>query len=101
MKLKKISYICVAALFLLCSCKQSYVDELSTGYATFSVDGKGFICRATDNRTGVNYLAKETASPLLSLYDGEQYIMPTDLKAKEDKWMITFENLLYGAGLCK
>ncbi|MRX90753.1 hypothetical protein [Parabacteroides goldsteinii] len=92
MKLKKINYICMAALFLLCSCKQSYVDELSTGYATFSVDGKGFICRATDNRTGVNYLAKETASPLLSLYDGEQYIMPTDLKVKEDKWMLTFEN---------
>lgn len=38
MKLKKINYICMAALFLLCSCKQSYVDELSTGYATFSVD---------------------------------------------------------------
>lgn len=92
MNLKKISCIYMTALLVLCSCKQAFVDELSTQYATFSVDGKGFICQVVDNRTGTNYLVKETASPILSLYDGEQYIMPTGLKAESDKWILTFEN---------
>ena len=59
MRFRKISSICAVAFLILCSCKQSYVDELSTQYATFSVDGKGFICQVADNRTGVNYLAEE------------------------------------------
>ena len=67
MNLKKISCIYMAALLVLCSCKQAFVDELSTQYATFSVDGKGFICQVVDNRTGTNYLVKETASPILRL----------------------------------
>lgn len=92
MKFKRISSVCVVALLVLCSCKQSCVDELSTQYTTFSVDGKGFICQAIDNRTGVNYLPEEAASPLLSLYDGKEYIMPTGLKVEGDKWILTFEN---------
>ena len=92
MKLKGISHTCITALLVLCSCQQSFVDELSTQYATFSVDKKGFICQITDNRNGTNYLAKETVSPILSLYDGERYIMPTDLKIEGDKWILTFEN---------
>lgn len=92
MKLKRICNICVAALLILCSCKQSYVDELSTPYATFSVDGKGFICQVVDNRTGMNYLPKNVPSPLLSLYDGEKYIMPVSLKAEDGRWTLSFEN---------
>lgn len=92
MKFKKISSTCVVALLILCSCKQSYVDELSTQYATFSVDGKGFIRQIADNRTGMNYLAEEGASPLLSLYDGKEYIMPTNLKVEGVKWVLTFSN---------
>ena len=92
MRFRKISSICAVAFLILCSCKQSYVDELSTQYATFSVDGKGFIRQIADNGTGVNYLAEEGASPLLSLYDGKEYIMPTNLKVEGDKWVLTFAN---------
>ncbi|MCM0711096.1 MULTISPECIES: hypothetical protein [Parabacteroides] len=92
MRFRKISSICAVAFLILCSCKQSYVDELSTQYATFSVDGKGFIRQVADNRTGVNYLAEEGASPLLSLYDGKEYIMPTNLKVEGDNWILTFAN---------
>lgn len=92
MKLNCFSNICIAALLLLCSCRQSYVDELSTRYADFRVDAKGFIRQVADNRTGVNYLAEEVTSPLLSLYDGKEYIMPTSLKVEGDKWILTFAN---------
>ena len=84
--------MCMVAFLMFCSCQQSYVDELSTQYATFSVDGKGFIRQVVDNRTGVNYLAEEGTSPLLSLYDGSDYIMPTGLKTEDDKWILTFAN---------
>ena len=70
MRFRRISSVCAVVFLILCSCKHSYVDELSTQYATFSVDGKGFIRKVADNRTGVNYLAEEGTSPLLSLYDG-------------------------------
>ena len=40
----------------------------------------------------VNCLAEEGASPLLSLYDGKEYIMPTNLKVEGDKWVLTFAN---------
>ena len=92
MKLKKICGVCIITLLAFSSCKQSYVDELTTQYATISVDGKGFIRQVIDNRTDVNYLAKETTSPILSLYDGERYIMPISLKVEEGKWILMFEN---------
>lgn len=92
MKLREISNICLVALLVLCSCKQSYVDELSTLYADFRVDGNGFISQIVDNRTGVNYLTNATSSPLLSLYDGKDYIMPTHLEVDGDKWILTFTN---------
>ena len=92
MELKKICGVCIITLLAFSSCKQSYVDELTTQYATISVDGKGFIRQVIDNRTDVNYLAKETTSPILSLYDGERYIMPISLKVEEGKWILMFEN---------
>lgn len=89
----KIAGVISLVLFLvLCSCQQLYVDELSTQYATFNIDGKGYICRITDNKTGVNYLTEDARSPLLSLYDGKQYFMPTSLNIKDDSWVLTFEN---------
>ncbi len=93
MKLLNTNNICkVAVLCMLCSCKHSYVDGLSTQYADFRIDKKGFICEVVDKRTQVNYLVRETVSPLLSLYDGEQYIKPVNLKVETDKWILTFEN---------
>ena len=92
MKLRQICGVSIITLLAFSSCQQSYVDELSTQYATFSVDGKGFIGQVVDSRTGENYLAKEATSPILSLYDGEKYIMPTHLKVEGDKWILTFEN---------
>ena len=53
MKLKKICGVCIITLLAFSSCKQSYVDELTTQYATISVDGKGFIRQVIDNRTDV------------------------------------------------
>ena len=49
MKLKKICGVCIITLLAFSSCKQSYVDELTTQYATISVDGKGFIRQVPRN----------------------------------------------------
>lgn len=52
MKLRQICGVSIITLLAFSSCQQSYVDELSTQYATFSVDGKGFIGQVVDSRTG-------------------------------------------------
>lgn len=90
--LKTKNILKVIAFLMLCSCKHSYVDELSTQYADFRIDGKGFICEVADKRTRVDYLTKEEGSPLLSLYDGKQYIRPVHLEVKSGQWVLTFEN---------
>ena len=91
MNLKSMKYLFVCGLFCV-ACEPAYVDELSTRYADIKLNQEGFICEVTDNRTGKNYIPEEKPSPVLSLYDGENYILPTGLKAEADKWTITFAN---------
>ena len=90
MKNTLISYI--AAFLLFCSCQQSFVDEWSTPGADIRLDQKGYICQIVDKTTGKNYLAGETASPLLSLYDGKEYILPIGLQVGENQLKLTFPN---------
>lgn len=92
LKINSILSIFSIAAFSLCSCQEKAADELSTEYATFSVDAKGYFIEIEDSRKHDNYLAKEGKSPVVSLYDGEKYIMPTGLKAEDGKWVIDFEN---------
>lgn len=89
----KNTFICyVVVLLSLCSCQQAYVDELSTSGADIRLNKQGYISQIIDKRTGTNYLAEETASPLLSLYDGKEYIMPTGLQVDGDQLKLTFPN---------
>lgn len=82
----------ILACSLLSACKPSYVDKLSTQYADIKVNGEGFICEITDNRTNKNYVPEGNTSPLLTLYNGKEYINPVNLRIEEDKWHITFAN---------
>ena len=45
MHIKKFITIYSGTLLFLCSCGQSYVEELSTQYADLKVNDKGFICQ--------------------------------------------------------
>ena len=92
MYLKRLIYICSGTLLFLCSCLQSYVEELSTQYADLKVNDKGFICQIVNKQNGKNYLPEEKPSPILALYDGTKYILPTHLQVEPNKWIITFEN---------
>lgn len=92
MYLKRLIYICSGTLLFLCSCRQSYVEELSTQYADLKVNNKGFICQIVNKQNGKNYLPEEKPSPILALYDGTKYILPTHLQVEPNKWIITFEN---------
>lgn len=82
----------ISASLTLSACKPGAVDELSTQYATISVDGSGFITQIRDNESGIDYLAKEEPSPIIALYDGEQYIAPKGLRAEGNKWIVSFPN---------
>ena len=92
MPFKRLIYVCSGALLFLCSCGQSYVEELSTQYADLKVNDKGFICQIVNKQNGKNYLPEEKPSPILALYDGTKYILPTHLQVEPNKWIITFEN---------
>lgn len=92
MPFKRLIYVCSGALLFLCSCRQSYVEELSTQYADLKVNDKGFICQIVNKQNGQNYLPEEKPSPILALYDGTKYILPTHLQVEPNKWIITFEN---------
>lgn len=90
MKLTK--YTCIVFACLLCACKQSYVEEWSTEYADFRLDESGHICQIVDKKTGANYMAAQSSSPLLALYDGEKYLSPIQMTTEGDKLIFTFEN---------
>ena len=92
MPFKRFIYVCSGALLFLCSCGQSYVEELSTQYADLKVNDKGFICQIINKQNGQNYLLEEKPSPILALYDGNKYIMPIQMKLEGDKWIVIFEN---------
>ena len=92
MPFKRLIYVCSGTLLFLCSCRQSYVEELSTQYADLKVNNKGFICQIVNKQNGKNYLPEEKPSPILALYDGKKYILPTHLQVEPNKWIITFEN---------
>ncbi len=82
----------LACSLIFYGCKQTYVDELSTSYADVKVNQDGFICEITDLRTGKNYVPQGNPSPILALYNGEEYIHPTNLQVAEGKWILTFGN---------
>ena len=92
MHIKKFITIYSGTLLFLCSCGQSYVEELSTQYADLKVNDKGFICQIINKQNGQNYLLEEKPSPILALYDGNKYIMPIQMKLEGDKWIVIFEN---------
>lgn len=92
MYLRKIVYIYLGTLLFLCSCGQSYIEELSTQYVDLKVNGKGFIGQIVNKQNGKNYLSDEKPSPILTLYDGKKYILPVHIQVEKNKWIITFEN---------
>lgn len=92
MHLKKTKFLLAGVVLLLCSCGQSYVEDLTTQYAKIKVNEKGYICQIVNVDNGQNYLPEDRQSPILQLYDGKKYILPTHIEVEDDKWIVTFEN---------
>ena len=91
MKPIKLKYFCAGLGLFLASCNQS-AEEMSTTYADIELDAKGFISQITDKRSGKNYLTEQNASPLITLFDGNKYIMPISARLEGNEYIITFEN---------
>lgn len=92
MNTKIILSITTAVWLLLASCTQSYSEIIITPYAELKIDQTGNICQVVDKSSGINYISNQAPSPVLKLYNGNEYILPTGFKAEEDKWILTFEN---------
>lgn len=84
--------ILLAVLAVCSSCGGTYVEEWSTPYTNIRLNGEGFITQITDKNTGINYITESTPSPLLTLYDGKEYIQPVKLEVTADGLKIKFAN---------
>lgn len=85
------SYV-LAVLVLCSSCRQSYVEEWSTPYTTIRLNGEGFISQIIDKKTGTNYITESISSPLLTLYDGKDYVLPEQMEVTGNELKIKFAN---------
>ena len=65
MPFKRLIYVCSGALLFLCSCGQSYVEELSTQYADLKVNDKEHIFVAGSSGAGKSSICRL----LMRIYD--------------------------------
>ena len=78
---------------IVASCIVANAVTLTTRYAEFRIDKKGFITHIIDPGSGINYVPDGTPSPLMKLYTGgENYVLPVKLQAKGNDWQLKFEN---------
>lgn len=90
--MKKRFLLCIALGALLMACNPGHVDQLSTQYAQIQLDGKGFVTGIIDAQTGVNYVPNGVSSPLIKLFDGKDYVLPTSVKVEPGRWTFSFAN---------
>lgn len=81
-----------AIVLLQMACSSGPKVELNSQYMSVGLDGKGSIIRIMDKNTGDNYTEETAASPLLKLYDGENYILPEALRMDGDLLVLTYPN---------
>ncbi|MGN1265860.1 MAG: hypothetical protein ACI4UL_08585 [Muribaculaceae bacterium] len=88
----RISKLLIVCCIAACSLVANAVT-LTTRYAEFKLDKKGFITCIADRSTGTNYVPDGTPSPLMKLYTGgENYVNPVKLQAKGSDWQLHFAN---------
>lgn len=74
------------------ACGSPDMDTIQTEFCTLSLNEQGYITKIIDKESSINYVPSGQSSPLLSLYDGKEYIYPNKLRIVDGNYSIVFEN---------
>lgn len=76
----------------LFACGEKYADQLESAYSIINLDNQGYITEIIDKSNKQNYVPAGEKSPVLSLYNGNDYVLPVSLRTDGDRLIIGFSN---------
>lgn len=85
-------FIIETGLLAMSACSVSGRKTLETDHLKVSLNNQGYITSFTDKNSGKDYLASSQPSPLLSLYNGKEYLEPQALQYDSAQLKLTYPN---------